>query len=129
MGFPRQAYWSGLPFPPPGDLPDPEIEPACLAFPALAGGFFTSTTWEAKVQSFCSTLVGQEKYSPAGQDLPPVRRSLMALTGTSQELWPMGMMICGGPVTFLFGLSHSGLHTAVVALWQTTIHITLVRAE
>ena len=38
MGFPRQEYWSGLPFPSQGDLPDPEIE---LEFPALAGGFFT----------------------------------------------------------------------------------------
>ena len=34
MGFPRQEYWSGLPFPPPGDLPDPGIEPGS---PALAG--------------------------------------------------------------------------------------------
>ena len=38
MGFPRQEYWSGLPFPSPGDLPDPEIEPVFLA---LAGGFLT----------------------------------------------------------------------------------------
>ena len=38
MGFPRQEYWSGLPFPPPGDLPDPGIEPVS---PALAGRFFT----------------------------------------------------------------------------------------
>ena len=30
MGFPRQEYWSGLPFPSPGDLPDPEIEPVSL---------------------------------------------------------------------------------------------------
>ena len=30
MGFSRQEYWSGLPFPPPGDLPDPEIEPRLL---------------------------------------------------------------------------------------------------
>ena len=29
MGFPRQEYWSGLPFPPPGDLPDPGIEGTC----------------------------------------------------------------------------------------------------
>ena len=36
-GFSRQEYWSGLPFPPPGDLPDPGIEPSA---PALAGGFF-----------------------------------------------------------------------------------------
>ena len=40
MGFSRQEYWSGLPFPSPGDLPDPEIEPAS---PALASGFFTTT--------------------------------------------------------------------------------------
>ena len=37
MGFSRQEYWSGLPFPSPGDLPDPEIE---LVSPALAGGLF-----------------------------------------------------------------------------------------
>ena len=41
MGFSRQEYWSGLPFPPPGDLPDPEIEPRSLLSPALGGGFFT----------------------------------------------------------------------------------------
>ena len=47
MGFLRQEYWSGLPFPTPGDLPDPGIKPVSLASPALAGGFFTtSTTWE-----------------------------------------------------------------------------------
>ena len=39
MGFPRQEYWNGLPFPPPGDLPNPGIEPTS---PALAGGFFTT---------------------------------------------------------------------------------------
>ena len=46
-GVPRQEYWSGLPFPPPGDLPDPGIELASLTPPALAGRFFTnSATWE-----------------------------------------------------------------------------------
>ena len=39
MGFSRQEYWSGLPFPTPGDLPDPGIEPPT---PALAGRFFTA---------------------------------------------------------------------------------------
>ena len=43
MGFPRQEYWSGLPGPPPGDLPDPGIEPMCLTSPALAGRFFTTS--------------------------------------------------------------------------------------
>ena len=48
MGFPSQEYWSGLPFPSPGDLSDPEIEPTFLVSPALAGGFFTTgTNWEA----------------------------------------------------------------------------------
>ena len=42
MGFSRQEYWSGLSFPPPGDLPDPGIEPKAPATPALAGGFFTT---------------------------------------------------------------------------------------
>ena len=39
MGFPSQEDWSGLPFPSPGDIPDPEIEPTA---PALAGRFFTA---------------------------------------------------------------------------------------
>ena len=48
MEFSRQAYWSGLPFPSPGDLPDPGTERASLMSLALAGGFFTtSATWEA----------------------------------------------------------------------------------
>ena len=51
VGFFRQEYWRGLPFPSPGDLPDPGIEPVSLISPALAGGFFTtSTTWEAQMK-------------------------------------------------------------------------------
>ena len=42
MRFSRQEYWSGLPCPPPGDLPDPGIKPKSLASPALAGRFFTT---------------------------------------------------------------------------------------
>ena len=48
MGFSRQEDWSGLPGPPPRDLPNPGIKPTSLTSPALAGTFFTtSTTWEA----------------------------------------------------------------------------------
>ena len=39
MEFSRQEYWSGLPFPSPGDLPNPGFKPTC---PTLAGGFFTT---------------------------------------------------------------------------------------
>ena len=44
MGFSRQDYWSGLPCPPPEDLPDPGIEPTSLVSSALVGGFFTTVS-------------------------------------------------------------------------------------
>ena len=48
MGFSRKEYWSGLPSPLPGDLPNPGIEPMYLMSPTLTGEFFTtSATWEA----------------------------------------------------------------------------------
>ena len=50
MGFSKQEYWSGLPFPPTGDLPDPGIEPASLASPTLVLYHWEalgSATWEA----------------------------------------------------------------------------------
>ena len=58
MGFFRKEYWNGLPFPPPGNLPNPGIEPTSLMSPALEGGFFTfSATCEAPIHclglSFC----------------------------------------------------------------------------
>ena len=58
MRFSRQEYWNELPFPPPGDLPDPEFEPKCPASPALAGGFFTT--------------------EPPGELSKPVREMLLA---------------------------------------------------
>ena len=42
MEFSRQEYWIGLPFPSPGDLPDPGIEPTSPVSPVLAGEFFTT---------------------------------------------------------------------------------------
>ena len=42
MGFSSKVYWSGLPFPPPGALPDPGIQPVSFTSPALGGGFFTT---------------------------------------------------------------------------------------
>ena len=47
MGFSRQEYWSGLPFPHPGDLPDPAIEPESSASPALASVWvaFSCKAW------------------------------------------------------------------------------------
>ena len=55
MGFPRQEYWSGLPFLSPGDLPDPGIEPTS---PPSAGGFFTTEppgkAWNHPFNNICS---------------------------------------------------------------------------
>ena len=61
MGFSRQEYWSGVSFPSPGDLPEPGIEAASLPPPAVAGGFFTtSTVWEARHGPWSSRfLIGQ----------------------------------------------------------------------
>ena len=56
MGFPRQEYWSGLPFPSLGDLPDPEIEPC------VAGGFFTAEP-PGKPKDKVSTVLFQEPSS------------------------------------------------------------------
>ena len=53
MGFPRQEYWSGLPFPSPEDLPYPGIEPVS---PALAGGLFTTEPPEMSPNSFIQSL-------------------------------------------------------------------------
>ena len=44
MGFPRQEFWSRLPFPSPRDLPNPGFKPGSPVSAALAGGFFTSET-------------------------------------------------------------------------------------
>ena len=58
VGFPRQEFWSELPFPSPGDLPDPGIKPVA---PPLAGGFLTTEPQDAKetnkVQGFPWLLV------------------------------------------------------------------------
>ena len=51
MGVSRQEYWSELPCLSPGDLLDPGIKPASLMFPALVGGFFTSSAkWETPIK-------------------------------------------------------------------------------
>ena len=56
----RLEYGSGLPYPPPGDLPNPEIKSTSLMCPALVGGFFTtSATWEAHfvVKRGCAVII------------------------------------------------------------------------
>jgi len=65
MGFPKQEYWSGLPFLFPGNLPDPGIEPLS---PALAGEFFTtkprgSPVISMNISKYKTTIQAQTLYS------------------------------------------------------------------
>ena len=63
MEFPRQDYWSGLPFPYPGDLPHPAMEPVS---PGSAGGFFTTEPLRKPIPGLCChNLEGKsvEKYT------------------------------------------------------------------
>ena len=67
MGFSREEYWSGLPFPSPGYLPDPGIEPTS---PALAGGFFTTEPLVAVLLTqSCPNLCNPMDYSSLGSSV------------------------------------------------------------
>ena len=57
MGFPRQEYWSGLLFPPPGDLPNPGIEPMAPMLAGGSGGFFTTEPPWKSSGTLCSILI------------------------------------------------------------------------
>ena len=70
MEFSRQEYWSGLPFPIPGDLPEPGIEHASLVSPALAGRFFT-TAPPGKAPEKLSNLFRVIQRTGNSQDLQP----------------------------------------------------------
>ena len=72
MGFSRQEYWSGLPWPPSGDLPDSGLDLTSLMCPALARGLFTaSAPWEAHICLYmklyiigCISYKNYKKISP-----------------------------------------------------------------
>ena len=69
MGFSRQEYWSGLPCPPPGDLPDPGIKPVSLLH-WQAGSFTTSAPWEDPHYILSTYLFSNRKFEPFGHLCP-----------------------------------------------------------
>ena len=71
MRVSRQEYWSGLPFPPPGDLPDPGIEPTSLRSPALALPLSAAAA-AAKSPQSCPTLCDPIDGSPPGSAIPGI---------------------------------------------------------
>ena len=73
MRFSRQEYWSGLPCPPPRDLPDPGIKPASLISPALAGRLFTTSHLGSPNQLYFNKINfknNKEKELPRGTQGP-----------------------------------------------------------
>ena len=84
MGFPSEEYWSRLPWPPPGDLPNPVIKPMSLTSPALAGGFFTMSSLgslRAKMATAKLRYESKERHSSA-----QVKEQVTA-EAEPQQLW------------------------------------------
>ena len=95
MGFSRQERWSGLPCPPPGDLPNPGIQPANLRSPALADGFFTaSTSWETRT---AVDLICNRVFLSSGQQSNCIIRSDQSLSRV-RLCDPMNRSMPGLPV-------------------------------
>ena len=61
-GFSREEYWSGLPFPPPGDLPDPGVKPTSFASPALTDRFFATAPLGKPLEPGRSGFTSQHAY-------------------------------------------------------------------
>ena len=101
MAFSRQKYWTGLPFPSPGDLPNPGIEPASPVSPAPASrNFTTSTTWKAQNVSCV-------------QPCDPMDRGLSGSECSRQEYW--SELLCLSPRN----LSNSGTELGS-PIWQAS---------
>ena len=87
MGFFRQKYWSVLPFPSPGDLPNSRIKPASLLSTSMAGGFFTaSATWEAREYGSGGGLVAKSCLTLATSWTVACQASL-SMGFSRQEYW------------------------------------------
>ena len=100
MGFSRQEFWSGLPCPPPGHVPDLGIEPVFLMSPALTDGFF-STTWEVlwdisaaslsqhtlMKPPFPPAITCKQDHKPVGRAAkpPPKPKSIIAVSGIEKQ--------------------------------------------
>ena len=81
----RQEHWTGLPWPPPGELPNAGIKPASLMSPALAGGFFTtSAIWEAP----CLLLLRHcSRIRPCATPQTAAHRAPPSLGFSRQDRW------------------------------------------
>ena len=86
MGFPRPEYWSGLPFPPPGNLPDAGIEPAS---PALGGGSFTPESPGKPSVTWCYVTSDPSSVAPEGRGAHSLSQFLRVRNwGGAPDDWP-----------------------------------------
>ena len=84
IGFIRQEYWSGLPFPPPGDLPFSGIEPESPMSPELAGRFFTTEPpGGAGFDPWVRKISWRKKWQPTPVFLPGKSLGQRSLAGYS----------------------------------------------
>ena len=105
MGLPRQEYWSGLPWPSPGDLPHPGIEPTSHASVLASGFFTTSTTWEPN----------QTKVTKSNQNLTN-QKVTFKVNGKLPQMWPPSP---NRPVTLVWSpLYRVSLHRENTPNWS-----------
>ena len=95
MGFSRQEYWSGLPFPPSGDLPDSGIEPVSLGSPSSAGGFFSTGLPGKPSESPRAALIFPHSSLPLNDSLKKnhlARTTALSLEAFSFKDWMMALL-------------------------------------
>ena len=76
MGFSMEEYWSGLPFPTPGYLPNPGIEPASLESPTFSGGYFTT---EPPGASTTSLIASPNHFDELWTNVQPLSKSKLLI--------------------------------------------------
>ena len=108
------VHWSGLPFPSPGDLPDPGIKPPSPASPTLAGRFFTtSTTWEA--QACCEPVKLLSRVQLFATPWTVAYQVPPSMEFSRQEYWS------GLPFPSPGDLPDLGIEPRSLALWANTL--------
>ena len=110
MRFSRHKYWSGLPFPTPGDYPDPGIKLASLMSPAQAGGFLTTAN---SLQS-CPTLCDPIDGSPWGSSVPGIlqARTLEWVAISFSNAWKRKVKVKSLSHVWLFASTWTAAHQA-----------------
>ena len=96
-GSSRQKYWSGLPCPPPGDLPNPGIKPSSLVSPTLAGRFLiTSDTFAVVVQPLCPAWLFVTLWTATLQAFPSftISRSLLKFMSIESVMPCNHLVLC-----------------------------------